>query len=85
VIIFTFHGMNKSMEGSSSCSMAHYLSLTNSGRYWPLHGSQILSHSTFNNFWQSYGGGILKVRKRSPLYRHWGSVHAVRPTGGVEV
>jgi hypothetical protein len=28
---------------------------------------------------------VLKKVKSSPLYRHWGSVQAVRPIGGVEV
>jgi hypothetical protein len=28
---------------------------------------------------------ILYVRKTAPLYRHWGSVQAVRPIGGEEV
>jgi len=31
------------------------------------------------------GPAVTVLCKSAPLYRHWGSVQAVRPIGGVEV
>jgi len=40
---------------------------------------KILSKSHYQPYW------TVKNVKSAPLYRHWGSVQAVRPIGGVEV
>jgi len=36
-------------------------------------------------FLETFLSWVIELKKIAPLYRHWGSVQAVRPIGGVEV